>query len=213
MTRIAPSLLAADFLHLSDAVDIVNRYADILHVDVMDGSFVPNISVGFPVVEAIAPASTKPLDVHLMICSPEKYASKFATIDGVGMVSFHLDASDDPESLLEEIRSHGVKAGLVINPDIRVEALFPYLEHCDFILIMSVFAGFGGQKFIETTYDRIACLRKEIDRRGLDISIEVDGGVSGSNSGKLVKSGADILVAGTAVFKAEDPAAAIASMR
>lgn len=213
MAKIAPSLLAADFLNLNKAVETVNSYADILHLDVMDGVFVPNISFGFPVVNAVASESSKPLDVHLMIVKPENYALKFAEIDGVEMVSFHLDACDDPEALLRAIRNKDVKAGLVINPDIDVKKLFPYLDWCDFVLIMSVFAGFGGQKFVETTYARIAELKAEITRRNLNVEIEVDGGVSASNARKLQDSGADILVAGTSVFKAEDPAAVIAAMK
>lgn len=213
MAKVAPSLLAADFLNLNKAVEIVNSYADILHLDVMDGVFVPNISFGFPVVNAVASKATKPLDVHLMIVKPENYALKFAEIDGVEMVSFHLDACDDPKTLLKKIRSKGVKAGLVINPDIDVKKLFPYLDWCDFVLIMSVFAGFGGQKFVETTYARIAELKLEIIRRNLNVEIEVDGGVSASNARELQDSGADILVAGTSVFKAENPAVVIAAMK
>ena len=213
MTKIAPSLLAADFLHLSKEIELVNNYADIFHVDVMDGVFVPNISVGFPVVEAVASAAEKPLDVHLMIVDPAKYALKFAAVKGVDMVSFHLEACPEPEALLDSLRQAGVKAGLVINPDIPVESLFPYLERCDYVLLMSVFAGFGGQKLIESTFERVKCLKAEINRRGLDIEIEVDGGVTSQNAPKLVSAGVDILVAGTAVFRAADPAAAVSALR
>ena len=212
MIQIAPSILAADFLHLEKEVEIVNRYADIFHLDVMDGVFVPNISFGFPVIEAIAKKAEKPLDVHLMIVEPEKYAERFAKI-GASMISFHLNATEDPASLLKSIRSWGLKAGLVINPDIPVENLFPYLKDADYVLLMSVFAGFGGQKFIEATYDRIRTLKAEIDRQGLDIKIEVDGGVSPSNAKALAEAGAEIFVAGSAVFRSEDPAAAIAAMK
>ena len=212
MTKIAPSLLAADFLHLDKAVDIVNNYADIFHLDVMDGVFVPNISFGFPVIEAVAKKAEKPMDVHLMIVEPEKYAERFAKV-GASMISFHLNATEDPSGLLQSIRSWGVRSGLVINPDIPVESLFPYLKDADYILLMSVFAGFGGQKFIEVTYDRIRTLKAEIERQGLNIMIEVDGGVSTSNAKALAEAGAEILVAGSAVFKSEDPAAVIAGMR
>ena len=205
-------MLAADFLHLEKDVDTVNRYADIFHLDVMDGVFVPNISFGFPVIEAIASKAEKPMDVHLMIVEPEKYADRFAQV-GASMISFHLNATKDPEALLKHIRSLGVKAGLVINPDIPVEDLFPYLKDADYVLLMSVFAGFGGQKFIEATYDRIRTLTAEIKRQGLDIKIEVDGGVSAKNAAALAEAGAEIFVAGSAVFKAEDPASVIASMR
>lgn len=213
MVKIAPSLLAADYLHLSDALEVVNSSADLFHMDIMDGVFVPNISIGFPIVEAVAGAAEKPLDVHLMIVNPQNYASRFAAIKGVGMVSFHLEACPDPGELLCSLRRANVKAGLAINPDRNVEELFPYLEHCDFILLMSVFAGFGGQKFIEGTYDRVRALKKEISKRCLNVEIEVDGGVSPLNSKALTDSGADILVAGTAVFRAEHPAEVIASMR
>ena len=212
MIQIAPSMLAADFLHLEKDVETVNRYADIFHIDVMDGVFVPNISFGFPVMEAIARKAEKPLDVHLMIVEPEKYVERFAKA-GASMISFHLNATTDPSAVLRQIRSCGVKAGLVINPDIPVESLFPYLAEADFILLMSVFAGFGGQKFIEETYERVRILKAEIDRQGLDLMLEVDGGVSAANAKALVESGFDILVAGSAVFKADDPAAVIAAMR
>lgn len=205
-------MLAADFLHLEKDIETVNRYADIFHLDVMDGAFVPNISFGFPVIEAIASKAEKPMDVHLMIIEPEKYVDRFAAL-GAEMISFHLNASKDPAALLKHIRSLGVKAGLVINPDIPVEELFPFLQDADYVLLMSVFAGFGGQKFIEATYDRIRTLKAEIERQGLDIKIEVDGGVSASNAAALAEAGAEIFVAGSAVFKAEDPAAVIAAMR
>ena len=212
MVRIAPSMLSADFLHLDKDVEMVNRYADIFHLDIMDGVFVPNLSYGFPIVEAIASKAEKPLDVHLMIINPEKYVERFAKA-GADMISFHLNATEKPEEVLALIRSFGCKAGLVINPDIEVESLFPYLEQADYILLMSVFAGFGGQKFIEETYGRVERLKAEIDRRGQNLPIEVDGGVSPSNAAALVAKGAEILVAGSAVFKSTDPAATIASMK
>lgn len=205
-------MLAADFLHLEKDVKLVNEYADIFHLDIMDGTFVPNISYGFPVVEAISSIAVKPLDVHLMIVNPEKYVERFAKV-GASMISFHLNATEDPAAVLRYIRSLGVKAGLVINPDIPVESLYPYLKDADFILLMSVFAGFGGQKFIEDTYVRIRTLREEIARQGLDLPIEVDGGVGPANAKALIEAGAEILVAGSAVFKAEDPGAVIAAMR
>lgn len=212
MIRIAPSMLSADFLHLEKDVELVNAHADLFHLDIMDGVFVPNLSYGFPIVEAIARKATKPLDTHLMIVQPEKYVERFVKA-GSAMVSFHLNATDDPDAVLEQIRSYGAKAGLVINPDIPVERLFPHLKNCDFVMLMSVFAGFGGQKFIEDTYSRIRTLKAEIEAQGLDIPIEVDGGVSASNAAQLVASGAEILVAGSAVFKADDPASVISQMR
>ena len=212
MVQIAPSMLSADFLHLEKDVEMVNTHADIFHLDIMDGVFVPNISYGFPVVEAIAKAAAKPLDTHLMIIEPEKYVERFVKV-GSQMVSFHLDATEDPDAVLCQIRSLGAKAGLVINPDIPVENLYPHLKNCDYVLLMSVFAGFGGQKFIEDTYGRLAVLKTEIRRQGLDVPVEIDGGVSAANAARLVECGADILVAGSAVFKAGDPAAVIAAMR
>lgn len=212
MVQIAPSMLAADFLHLEKDVELVNQHADIFHLDVMDGIFVPNISYGFPVIEAIAKKATKTLDAHLMIVKPENYVERFAKV-GVQMLSFHLNATENPGEVLSQIRSLGMKAGLAINPDIPVESLFPYLAQCDYVLLMSVFAGFGGQKFIEETYERVAAVRKEIVAQGLDCKIQVDGGVSAANSKKLIECGAEILVAGSAVFKAEDPQAVISEMK
>lgn len=212
MVLVAPSMLAADFLHLEKDIRMVNECADLFHLDIMDGTFVPNISYGFPVVEAISSIAVKPLDVHLMIVNPEKYVERFAKV-GASMISFHLNATEDPAAVLRDIRSLGVKAGLVINPDIPVESLYPYLKDADFILLMSVYAGFGGQKFIEDTYVRIRTLREEIARQGLDLPIEVDGGVGPANAKALIEAGAEILVAGSAVFKAEDPAAVVARMR
>lgn len=212
MVQIAPSMLAADFLHLEKDVQMVNDYADLFHLDIMDGVFVPNLSYGFPVVEAIASIARKPLDVHLMIVHPENYVKRFAEV-GAGMISFHLNAAEDPDAVLAAIRESGAKAGLVINPDIPVESLYPHLKNCDYILLMSVFAGFGGQKFIEDTYQRVRMLKAEIDRQGLVIPIEVDGGVSASNAAALVAAGAEILVAGSAVFKAESPKEIIEAMR
>ena len=212
MIQIAPSMLAADFLHLEKDVELVNNHADLFHLDIMDGVFVPNISFGFPVVEAIAKIATKPLDTHLMIVEPEKYVERFVKA-GSAMVSFHVNATKDPDAVLTQIRNLGAKAGLVINPDLPVESLFPYLKNCDFVMLMSVFAGFGGQKFIEETYDRVRALKDEIKAQGLDIPIEVDGGVSAANAAQLVEAGAEILVAGSAVFKAEDPSAVISAMR
>ena len=212
MVQIAPSMLAADFLHLEKDVELVNKHADIFHLDVMDGIFVPNISYGFPIVEAIAKKAEKTLDAHLMIIKPENYVERFAKV-GVHMLSFHLNATENPGEVLSQIKALGMKAGLAINPDIPVESLFPYLAQCDYVLLMSVFAGFGGQKFIEETYDRVAAVKKEIEAQGLGCQIQVDGGVSAANAQKLIECGAEILVAGSAVFKAEDPAGVIAAMK
>ena len=212
MIKIAPSMLSADFLHLAEDVEMVNDNADIFHLDIMDGVLVPNLSYGFPVVEAIAGMAKKPLDAHLMIVHPERYVERCAEC-GIKMLSFHYEAVRDPEPILGLIRSHKMKAGLAFNPDIPVEKIAPYLGECDFVLLMTVFAGFGGQKFIEESYDRLRQLKSIIDEKGYRCRIEVDGGVSPANAAKLVECGADTLVAGSAVFKAENPGEVIRSMR
>lgn len=216
MVKIAPSILAADFLHLEEDIRIVNDHADLLHFDVMDGSLVPNLSFGFPVLEAVAPIATIPLDVHLMIVNPDKYIQRFAKA-GASLISFHLEAADeagkDPREYIAIAKESGVKAGIAIDPDVPVERLYPYLEEADFFLVMSVFAGFGGQKFIEDSIGRIATLKAEMERRGIVRDIEVDGGVSASNARSLIEAGATMLVAGSSVFKADDPAQAILEMR
>ncbi len=211
---IAPSILAADFLHLEKDVELVNSHADIFHLDIMDGTFVPNISFGFPVVDAIASKARKPLDVHLMIVNPEKYVKRFAD-SGASMISFHYEATlERTPEVISLIKSYGVKAGVVINPDCPVEKIFPYLDSVDFVLVMSVFAGFGGQKFIPESLDRVKAVRAELDRIGRhEIPVEVDGGVDPTNAPQLKEAGAAILVAGSSVFRAPDPVKAIELMR
>ncbi len=213
MVKIAPSMLAADFLHLDKGVEFVNKYADIFHLDIMDGTFVPNISFGFPIVEAIASKASKPMDAHLMIVNPEKYVERFAKA-GVEMLSFHYEAAQEKsKGIIDLIQKCGMKAGMAINPDIPVKKLYPYLADLDFVLIMSVFAGYGGQKFIEDSYVRIRTVKEEITLRKLECKIEVDGGVSPANAKALAQAGAEIFVAGSSVFKAIEPATAIESMR
>ena len=214
--QIAPSLLSADFMHLEQDVRMLNAHADLIHLDVMDGSLVPNLSFGFSVIEPLSRLATVPLDTHLMIVHPDKYFARFAAL-GLKMLSFHLEAARlegrDAGEMLREIRSLGPAAGLAINPDIPIEDVFPFLEEADFILVMSVFAGFGGQAFIPETFERVRTLKEEIRRRGLPCKIEVDGGVGLSNAQALHQAGVDIAVAGSSVFKSEDPAATIAALR
>lgn len=212
MTLAAISMLSADFLHLEEDVRFVNRHADIFHLDIMDGVFVPNISYGFPVVESMAEIAEKPMDAHLMIVHPEKYVERFAKA-GAAMLSFHLDAAGNPAEVLSLIRSCGMKAGIAINPDIPVERLYPFLDKADFVLVMSVFAGFGGQKFIPESIGRVRTVKDEILRKGCPCQIEVDGGVSAVNAAELREAGADILVSGSAVFRAADPVQVISALR
>ena len=213
MFQIAPSILAADFLHLEKDIQLVNRCGDVIHLDVMDGTLVPNISFGFSVIDHIAKIATAPMDVHLMVVHPERWFEKVAK-DGVQMCSFHWEAAGrNTARYIRAIQDLGMKAGVAINPDVPVSKLFPYIGKADYFLVMSVFAGFGGQKFIYESIDRVAELRAEIERRGASAIIEIDGGINVGNAQVVREAGVNLAVAGSSVFGAPDPAAAISALR
>ena len=211
--RIAPSLLSADFARLGEEVrNVIAAGADWIHVDVMDGRFVPNITIGPLIVEALRPVTQKPLDVHLMIVNPELYLEAFVKA-GASIVTVHLEACTHLHRTLQEIKRLGASAGVAINPHTPIELLTEVLEEVDVVCVMSVNPGFGGQKFIENSYTKVANLKNMILKKGSKALIEVDGGVSEQNAKRLLEAGADILVAGSFVFKAPDPIAAIASLK
>ena len=206
MTKIiSPSILAADFGNLQAMCEMINRSrAEWIHIDVMDGVFVPNISFGFPVLEAVKRHCRKLIDVHIMIVQPEKYVKRFAQA-GAEMLTFHYEAAENPQQVIDLIRAEGIKVGITVNPDVPVSALAPYIDQVDMVLLMSVFAGYGGQKFMEETYARIDELKALIDSKNPDCLIEIDGGVNLENAPKLFRHGANVLVAGSTVFNAPDP--------
>jgi ribulose-phosphate 3-epimerase len=201
---IAPSLLAANFANLQDAVKLVNESeADFLHLDIMDGQFVPNISFGMPVIQAVKKIAKKPLDVHLMIVQPERYFEKFKQ-SGADWLTVHMEACNHLHRALQEIRELGMKAGVALNPHTPVSSLEEIIIFADLVLIMSVNPGFGGQQFIETSYEKIRKTKKLIVSSGSGALIEVDGGIDVKNASDLFDAGADILVAGTTVFHSAD---------
>ena len=212
-TIVSPSLLAADFLHLDKEVEMINRSeAEWLHFDVMDGVFVPNISFGFPVLEAVASKCTKALDVHYMIVHPEQYIQQTAKL-GAMMMNVHVEACTHLHRTIQEIHAAGMKAGVTLNPATPVSALEDIICDVDMVLLMSVNPGFGGQKFIENTIEKTKRLRRMISEQGLQTLIEVDGGVQGETAPRLVAAGVDVLVSGSYVFNASDPLQVIHSLR
>lgn len=212
-TMVSPSLLAADFANLSKEIDMINRSeADWLHLDVMDGVFVPNISFGFPVMEAVSKICKKPLDVHYMIVKPERYIEQTARL-GAMMMNVHYEACTHLHRTIEEIHSHGMKAGVTLNPSTPVSVLEDIICDVDMVLLMSVNPGFGGQKFIENTIAKTIRLSELIKQSGSKALIEVDGGVQGETAPRLVCAGVDVLVSGSYVFKAKDPIETIRQLK
>lgn len=211
--QIAPSILAADFANLQKEVEMLNASAaDYIHVDIMDGVFVPNISFGIPVTAAIHRHATKPLDVHLMIVNPQLYLEAFVKA-GASMLTIHLEACSHLHRTLQEIKKLGIKAGVALNPHTPIEQLSDVLDELDLVCIMSVNPGFGGQQFIEHSYAKVANLKEMLLKRGVTAKIEVDGGVTDKNAQRLIDAGADILVAGSYLFTAADPIASIAALK
>lgn len=212
-TLIAPSILAADFANLEKEITMVNKSeADLFHIDIMDGVFVPNISFGMPVLEAIKKHAKKSLDVHLMIVDPDRYISTFKKL-GADVLTVHYEACTHLHRTIQAIKAEGMKAGVALNPHTPVALLEDIIKDIDLVCIMSVNPGFGGQSFIERTYDKVAQLKEMILRNKANTLIEIDGGVTNKNAQQLAEVGADILVAGSYVFSAKDPVATIADLK
>lgn len=213
MIEIAPSILSADFTRLGQEIETVERAgASLIHVDVMDGRFVPNITVGLPVVKAISRATRLPIDSHLMIVEPGRYAEQFVKA-GARMVSIHVEADPHAHRTLTAIRAAGAQAGIAINPGTPLSALDEAVRFADYVLLMSVNPGFGGQKFIPASLDKVRRLRRLIDERGLKTRIEIDGGIDSDNVAEVVGAGAEIIVSGSAIFGAPNPAVALRELR
>jgi ribulose-phosphate 3-epimerase len=212
-TLLAPSVLAADFANLQRDVTMVNKsQADWFHIDIMDGVFVPNISFGMPVLKAIGTHAEKPLDVHLMIVDPDRYIKTFADL-GAAVLTVHYEACTHLHRSLQAIKQHGMKAGVALNPHTPVELLQDILGDLDLVCLMSVNPGFGGQKFIEQTYDKVRLLATMREQNQSNFLIEIDGGVTSDNAEALKEAGADVLVAGSFVFRSQDPTQTIASLK
>ncbi len=213
MTTIAPSILAADFGRLGEEIEAVEQAgAEWIHVDVMDGHFVPNLTIGPPVVEAIRKATSLPLDVHLMITNPERYIGDYASA-GADHILVHQETCPHLHAVLQDIRQHKARPGVVLNPATPLETIDLVLDEIDILLLMSVNPGFGGQSFIETVLDKIEAAKRRKEQRGLDFAIEVDGGVKTGNAGRIAEAGAEVLVVGTGIFATKDYEATIKELR
>ncbi|HET6771015.1 MAG TPA: ribulose-phosphate 3-epimerase [Actinomycetota bacterium] len=203
--KLAASILSADFAHLGDQVKLVEPYADMVHVDVMDAHFVPPLTIGPVVVESLRPMSALPLHCHLMIERPEALFDDFAKA-GTDMVTFHLEAAPDPEAVIAEARARGMRAGMAVNPDTPVENVFAYLDRIDNLIVMSVRPGWAGQDFMEEVLPKVEAAREEIDRRGVTVDVEVDGGINEESGRRCLEAGATVLAVASSIFKASDPA-------
>ncbi len=213
MIKISPSILACDFTRLGEEVaDIETAGADMVHLDVMDGKFVSNISFGLPIVEALRKKSKMVFDVHLMIDTPELYIPQFIKA-GADIVTFHIEATENTTECIKKIKEYGKFAGIAIKPNTPIDEVYPYLDQLDMVLIMTVEPGYGGQELIPETLDKVKTLKAEISRRGLAVDIQVDGGINAQNSKAAIMAGANILVAGSAVFKSENRKKAIDELR
>lgn len=212
VSQIAPSILAADFARLGEEVERVAPFVDMLHIDVMDGHFVPNISFGLPIIESLRPVTQLKFDCHLMMTNADFYLSDLAAA-GADLATVHLEVYPNPAPIAAAARAAGLEFGLAINPPTPYEAIDPFVELCDLILIMSVNPGFGGQAFIEEVLPKVAAARKRVDSLGLATDIEIDGGIGLENIRRAKDAGANVFVAGSSVFRAEDPVAAVNAMR
>ncbi|MBQ8849304.1 MAG: ribulose-phosphate 3-epimerase [Clostridia bacterium] len=213
MIIISPSVLAADFSKLGEELKKVEQAgAEYIHLDVMDGQFVPNISFGAPVISAVRKCSSAVFDVHLMIVDPQRYIDDFVKA-GADLITIHYESCDDPASVLKYIRSKGLRAAVAIKPNTDVSVVYPLLDEVDMVLIMTVEPGFGGQKLIPHTIEKVRELRAYMNEKGVSLDIQVDGGITPENLPTLIEAGANVIVAGSAIFKAEDPAAVIAEMK